>query len=154
VKVNVKPVFAQLLHRGSDEGPIRLGTPEDLAPEAERGRGRAQPETFARDLEAGLCSDAGLLGPVYVKQREYFVLSAAERALRSRSHIPAPDAAGFVQNLVDLGNYTGVGHGDQSRQIWAFEGTMALEVGTRCDEPTRWGSCGRAPESWSGQIDL
>ena len=38
VKVNIKPVFFQLIHHAAYEGPCRVGRKEDLTPEADRRR--------------------------------------------------------------------------------------------------------------------
>lgn len=87
VTVNVKPVFAQLVHSGPYEGPCRVGREEDLTPEAERRRGRAQFQAFTRDLKENLRSEACLLEPVYIEWGDDFVLPEAELAkLESDAH--------------------------------------------------------------------
>jgi len=78
VKVNVKPVFAQLIHSGPYEGPCRVGRKEELTPEAERERGRAQFEAFARELRENLGPDACLLEPVYMEWDDDFVVPEGE----------------------------------------------------------------------------
>jgi L-fucose isomerase-like protein len=80
VKVNVKPVFAQLVHSGPYEGPCRVGREEDLAPEAERQKGRAQFKEYARDLRENLGRHAQLLEPIYMEWGDDFVLPEAELA--------------------------------------------------------------------------
>jgi hypothetical protein len=80
VKVNVKPVFAQLIHSGPYEGPCRVGRKEDLTPDVERQRGRAQFEAFARGLRENLGPDARLLEPVYMEWSDDFVFPQAELA--------------------------------------------------------------------------
>ena len=80
VKVNVKPVFAQLVHSGTYEGPCRVGREEDLAPEAERQKGRAQFEEYTRDLRENSGRDVRLLEPVYMEWGDDFVLPEAELA--------------------------------------------------------------------------
>ena len=78
VKVNVKPVFTQLVHSGPYEGPCRVGRAEDLAPEAESQAGRARFEEYARDLADALGPDVHLLEPVYIEWGDNFVLPEAE----------------------------------------------------------------------------
>lgn len=80
VKVNVKPVFAQLIHSGSYEGPCRVGREEDLTPEADRERGRMGFDAFVQGLRENLSPDARLLEPVYMEWGDDFVLPQAELA--------------------------------------------------------------------------
>lgn len=78
VKVNVKPVFAQLIHRSAYEGPCRVGREQDLAPEAERRAGRARYEEYVQDLREHLGPDTQLLEPVYLEWGDDFVVPQAE----------------------------------------------------------------------------
>jgi len=78
VKVNVQPVFVQLIHSGAYEGPCRVGRKEDLAPETERERGPERYEAYVQDLEENLGPDAHLLAPVYMEWADDFVMPQAE----------------------------------------------------------------------------
>ncbi len=80
VEVNVKPVFAQLIHSGPYEGPCRVGAKADLSPDAERQRGRAQFETFTSELSAALPPRVRLLAPTYLEWHDDFVLPQSELA--------------------------------------------------------------------------
>jgi len=80
VKVNVKPVFIQLIHSSPYEGPCRVGRSEELTPEAERARGKAQFEAFTQELRENLGLDARLLEPVYMEWGDDFALPQAELA--------------------------------------------------------------------------
>ena len=77
-KVNVKPVFVQLVHSSSYEGPCRVGKREDLAPEAEKQRGRENYQQFVAGLEENLGPDARLLEPAYLEWHDDFVLTESE----------------------------------------------------------------------------
>lgn len=80
VQVNVKPVYAQLIHSDAYEGPCRVGNREDLTPEAERERGRSQFEASVRDLRANLAADVRVLEPVSIEWKDDFVVSESELA--------------------------------------------------------------------------
>ncbi|MEA3406787.1 MAG: hypothetical protein U9R48_01745 [Chloroflexota bacterium] len=80
VKVNVKPVFAQLVHSGYYEGPCRVGREEDLSPEGERQNARADFEQFVQELRENVGPDVKLLEPVYMEWGEDFVVPEAELA--------------------------------------------------------------------------
>ena len=79
-KVRVQPVFAQLLHSAPYEGPCRVGRREDLAPEAERERGKERFQAAVAELRANLSDDAELLEPVYLEWHDDFVLPESELA--------------------------------------------------------------------------
>jgi len=74
VKVNVKPVFVQLVHHAAYEGPCRTGRMEDLTPEADRRRGREHLGAFVERVKKGLGPDAKLMDPVYFEWSDDFVL--------------------------------------------------------------------------------
>jgi len=80
VKVNVKPVFSQLVHASAYEGPCRVGTEEKLAPEAERQRGRESGERFVADLKKHLGPHARLMEPTSMEWSDSFVLPEREIA--------------------------------------------------------------------------
>ncbi|MGC9359607.1 MAG: hypothetical protein ACP5G7_04415 [Anaerolineae bacterium] len=79
-KVRVQPVFAQLLHSAPYEGPCRVGRKEDLAPEAERERGKEGFQASVAELRANLSDDAELLEPAYLEWHDDFVLPESEIA--------------------------------------------------------------------------
>jgi hypothetical protein len=66
VKVNVKPVFSNMVHTGVWEGPCRVGTPEELEPAHEIRVGREQFAAWRDELECNLCGYARILEPVLV----------------------------------------------------------------------------------------
>jgi len=80
VQVNVKPVFAQLIHSGAYEGPCRVGAEERLTPEAERREGRSRFDEYVRELRDNLGPHVHLLEPVYMEWGDDFVLPEAELA--------------------------------------------------------------------------
>jgi len=79
-KVRVKPVFTQLIHSASYEGPCRVGREEDLTPEAERERGKARFEAAVDELRVNLSDDAQMLEPAYLEWKDDFVMPEAELA--------------------------------------------------------------------------
>jgi hypothetical protein len=80
LKVNVKPVFAQLVHSGPYEGPCRVGRAEELTPEAERQSGRAGFERFVAALKDNLGPDVHLLEPAYMEWQDDFIVPQGEFA--------------------------------------------------------------------------
>ena len=74
VKVNVKPVFAQLIHHAAYEGPCRTGRMEDLTPEADRLRGEAGFVRFTEELKDKMGPDAKLMDPAYLEWADDFVI--------------------------------------------------------------------------------
>jgi len=78
VKVNVKPVFVNLVHSEPYEGPCRVGRPEDLTPDADRQRGRDSSDAFIRGLRENLGDSANILEPVIFESRDDFVVRETE----------------------------------------------------------------------------
>jgi len=78
VKVNVKPVFVNLVHSEAYEGPCRVGKPEDLTPDADRQRGRISSDAFFRDLRRSLGERAIVQAPVVFGSRDDFVVRETE----------------------------------------------------------------------------
>ena len=74
VKVNIKPVFFQLVHHAAYEGPCRVGRRKDLEPEAEKLSGRHQFESFVQALRKKVSADARIMKPVYVEWKDDFVV--------------------------------------------------------------------------------
>lgn len=80
VKVNVMPVFAQLIHSGSYEGPCRVGVKDDLSPESEHQRGRAQFQAFTDELRKVVPPWIQVLTPTYLEWHDDFVFPESELA--------------------------------------------------------------------------
>ena len=78
VKVNIKPVFVNLVHSEAYEGPCRVGKPEDLTPEADRQRGREGFDRFVKELRENAQSHIHLLEPSFLERKDDFVLREAE----------------------------------------------------------------------------
>ncbi|MGI5899932.1 MAG: hypothetical protein ACOX8S_08440 [Christensenellales bacterium] len=78
VKVNVKPVFSNMVHTGVWEGPCRVGLPEELEPSYEIRTGKEQFKLWRKELQENLCEYANILEPVYIEFDETFVVSDEE----------------------------------------------------------------------------
>jgi len=78
VKVNVKPVFCQLVHRAAYEGPCRTGRMEDLTPEADRRRGGERYTSWVEELKGNVSPDAQLMEPVYLEWGDDFAIRESE----------------------------------------------------------------------------
>lgn len=75
-RVNVKPIFSNVVHTGIWEGPCRVGTREELAPEYEKRTGREQCKKWFEELKANISSEyANLLEPAYIEYPENFYIS-------------------------------------------------------------------------------
>lgn len=72
-KIGVKPLYGAMIHSDSQEGPCRIGTPEELSPEAERGRAKESWQRFQHMME-DLTPEAQLLDPVYIEYGEDFTV--------------------------------------------------------------------------------
>ncbi len=74
VKVGVKPVYGAMIHSDDQEGPCRIGTPEELSPEAERinaQKSLGEFTSFARSLGP----EARVLDTEYIEYGEAFTVS-------------------------------------------------------------------------------
>ena len=80
VRVNVKPVFSNMIHTGSWEGPCRVGQPEELEPSYEIRTGKENYKIWGQELAQNLCEYANILEPVYIEFDESFVVSDEEMA--------------------------------------------------------------------------
>ena len=80
VKVNVKPIFSNMVHTDVWEGPCRVGTPDELNPRYEIRAGKEQFEIWKAELEDNLANCANILEPVYIEFDESFSVSEAEFA--------------------------------------------------------------------------
>ena len=78
VKVNVKPVFSNMVHSGVWEGPCRVGTPEQLSPSYEIRAGKEHFAIWTRELRDNLCKYANLMEPAYIEFDETFVVLESE----------------------------------------------------------------------------
>lgn len=79
VKVNVKPVFSNLVHSDWWEGPCRVGPQEQGTPEFERRVGREQFEVWKQELDERLDkSRCCILEPAYLEFDERFVMRDSE----------------------------------------------------------------------------
>jgi L-fucose isomerase-like protein len=77
-KVNIKPVFFQLIHHAAYEGPCRVGKRENLEPQAEIVGGKEQFGSFVESLKKNLSADAQLMEPIYVEWKDDFVIPESE----------------------------------------------------------------------------
>lgn len=75
VKINVKPIFSNLIHPTIWEGPCRVGRPEELTPEYEKRVGKEQCRVWRAELEARLGPCANVMEPAYIEFPENFVVS-------------------------------------------------------------------------------
>ncbi len=80
VKVNLKPVFANVVHTDIWEGPCRVGTEEELSPVYERRAGKEQFLVWQERIRRELSSSARILEPVYIEYDESFYVPDAELA--------------------------------------------------------------------------
>ncbi|QTQ13370.1 hypothetical protein HRQ91_02265 [Treponema parvum] len=80
VKVNIKPIFSNMVHSDVWEGPCRVGLPEELEPSYEIRTGKEQFKVWKKELEDNLCSYASILPPVYIEFDESFAVSDSEFA--------------------------------------------------------------------------
>lgn len=79
VKVNIKPVYSNMVHSDVWEGPCRVGPRELLEPEYERRMGIEGVKRYKEELEKNLdLRYCNILEPVYVEWDESFVVRDAE----------------------------------------------------------------------------
>ena len=74
VKINVKPVFIQLIHHEVYEGPCRFGKLETLTPESDHKRGMESFKEFTELLKENLDENSVLFDPVYYEWTDDFVV--------------------------------------------------------------------------------
>lgn len=75
VTVNIKPVYANIVHSAVWEGPCRCGEAELLEPANERRSGRESFLLWQEELRRNLAPCARMLEPVYVEYDETFTVS-------------------------------------------------------------------------------
>ena len=79
VKVNLKPVFSNLVHTDWWEGPCRVGPMEEGTPEFERRVGKEQFKIWYQELQNNLdLTRCNLMDPVYMEFDESFVMRDSE----------------------------------------------------------------------------
>ena len=79
VKVNVKPVFSNMIHSDWWEGPCRVGPREEGTPEYERRAGKEQFKIWYEELKENLdLTRCNMMEPAYLEFGESFVVKDAE----------------------------------------------------------------------------
>lgn len=79
VKVNLCPIFSNLVHSDWWEGPCRVGPVEEGTPEYERRVGKEQFQAWYQELKDHLdLSRCHLMEPVYIEYDENFVVGEKE----------------------------------------------------------------------------
>lgn len=79
VKINVKPVFSNMVHSGWWEGPCRVGPVETGTPEFERRSGMEQVKLWYEELQQNLdFTRCNLMKPLYLEFDETFVVKEDE----------------------------------------------------------------------------
>ena len=75
VKVNVRPIFSNVVHTAVWEGPCRVGISEILSPEYESRAGKEEFKSWKKTLVEGICAEANVLEPLYIEYDETFYVS-------------------------------------------------------------------------------
>ena len=75
VKVNVQPIFSNVVHTAVWEGPCRVGRPEILSPEYESRAGKEEFKSWKKTVVEGICAEANVLEPLYIEYDETFYVS-------------------------------------------------------------------------------
>jgi len=79
VKVNLRPVFSNMVHSDWWEGPCRVGTYEENNPEVERKVGKEQFKIWYDELKANIdLTRCNLMEPVYIEFDESFLVKDKE----------------------------------------------------------------------------
>lgn len=79
VKVNLRPVFSNLVHSDYWEGPCRVGSEETGTPEYEKRLGKEEFKQWYDELKANLdLTRCNLMEPVYIEFDESFVVKDSE----------------------------------------------------------------------------
>jgi len=74
-RINVKPIYSNIVHTAIWEGPCRVGTPETLSPQYEIRVGREQCDIWAGELRKNLADFVTVLEPAYIEYAENFYVS-------------------------------------------------------------------------------
>jgi len=101
VKLNVKPVFSQLIHRHAYEGPCRLGGPDMLTREFDEHSAASKYESFCTDMKTNLPDCVNVLEPVYAEFYDDFIIPDApiEEIIAQDSNVDFYLFDGFFQQL-------------------------------------------------------
>lgn len=75
VKLNIKPIFSNVVHTAIWEGPCRVGTLEELSPDFERRAGHEQMKVWEKELRNNIAPWANVLKPAYIEYSENFYVS-------------------------------------------------------------------------------
>lgn len=79
VKVNLRPVFSNLVHSDYWEGPCRVGPEETGTPEYERRLGKEEIKQWYDELKANIDQTrCNIMEPVYIEFNESFVTRDTE----------------------------------------------------------------------------
>ena len=115
VKVNLRPVFSNLVHTDWWEGPCRVGIFEENNPTVERRAGKEQFKIWSDELKANIDSTrCNLLEPIYLEYDESFVVPDVEfEKLRKENHlvdiylityrVPGIERLGKPVSMINLG---------------------------------------------------
>ena len=115
VKVNVRPVFSNMVHSGWWEGPCHVGPREEGTPEYEIRTGREQFKLWCQELKSNLDQTrCQILEPVYLEFDESFLVRDKEFAkLEKENHlvdlylityrIPGLERLNKPVSMIDLG---------------------------------------------------
>ena len=78
VKVNICPVFSNMVHTDAWEGPCRVGTDEELQPAYEMRTGREMYKLWGARMKENIKGHCNVMDPVYVEFDESFVVKDSE----------------------------------------------------------------------------
>lgn len=78
VKVNIRPVFSNMVHTDAWEGPCRVGTEEELQPSYEVRTGREQYKIWGKMMQENIKGHCEVLDPIYIEYDESFVVKDTE----------------------------------------------------------------------------
>ena len=112
VTVNVKPVYANIVHSAIWEGPCRCGEAQFLDPINERRSGKENATLWQEELRQNLASCARILEPVYLEYDETFTVSQEQLDLLRkegdeidlylvRYRVPGIDGLGKPISMID-----------------------------------------------------
>ena len=91
VKVNVRPIFSNVVHTAVWEGPCRVGRPEILSPEYESRAGKEEFKSWKKTVVEGICAEANVLEPLYIPMKSSMSsLPILRKQTFSSSHIASP----------------------------------------------------------------
>ncbi|RZT01918.1 hypothetical protein [Cuneatibacter caecimuris] len=114
VRVNLKPVFSNMVHTDIWEGPCRTGTVEELDPRYERRTGLEQFEIWCEELKKHISPEVNILEPVYLEYDESFTVPESEFEKLEKDvyqtdlflityRVPGIERFGKAVSMLDLG---------------------------------------------------